>query len=635
MEPIARIEIFLANIAGESYALPVPQTRVELFLANIAGESYELPEPEARVELYLAKILGQNVTLPVPQSRIDRYLAAIAGEDVEPPEFWITRVEYWLAKWAEGSGGQIVTVTGVAPLLLERALAQSIHSLTQYGLCVQDGTPTPDAPVDIMTNNGAIKLRRPSGMPIAYQMVEWLKPTGAVLITDFKTKSTQEIETVFYREQRGSSYLYSSDTATSGTTNTTAYLTTAGGNWRWDGKVATINPTTGIKLTSIQNEDGVWLNGTRAGWYTDAGEFVSTSDLKLSSNENTTVRIYSMTIREGETVTLDLVPVQRVTDNAYGFYDKVSGNFYTNADATFEVGDQIPDPVEIYTDGEGEVLTVSGANLFDASSYTEINAYVNANTGVLTAGSPLSNTQYCAVIPCKPNAQYNITGRTASAWGAFPSDSIGTAATEFNKGGILTTGPNDRYLIGLVRANGDAIDYRNTLVVQEAQTVNDVPMLLSVGDYKDEVELVGGIKTGKVGVVVFDGTETNWRYTSGVFAFDNVVPAKVVVICTHFVNVDYSTSISNQPDLSVKGHSTNTTIYFKYNALTSLTDWTDWLAAQYAAGKPLIVVYPLATETTEQGAPHALHTSEGTVVVDVTANVSPVELEVEFTQASA
>ena len=94
----------------------------------------------------------------------------------------------------------------------------------------------------------------------------------------------------------------------------------------------------------------MYLNGTKYGSYTTPGEFVSTYDLRLSSSENTTIRIYSMTIREGETVTLDLVPVQRMYDSVYGFYDKVSGNFYTNSEATFVAGDIISDPVEMYVD---------------------------------------------------------------------------------------------------------------------------------------------------------------------------------------------------------------------------------------------------------------------------------------------
>lgn len=69
--------------------------------------------------------------------------------------------------------------------------------------------------------------------------------------------------------------------------------------------------------------------------------------------------------------------------------------------------------------------------------------------------------------------------------------------------------------------------------------------------------------------------------------------------------------------------------------MTSKAEAQDWLAAQYAAGTPVIVVYPLAESTTEQTTPHALHTTEGDNIVDVAANVSPVELAAEFTQASA
>lgn len=99
MEPIARIELFLAKITGEDVELPVPQTRAELFLAKIAGESVELPAPQSRLELFLAKIAGQDVELPEPQARVELYLAAIAGEAVDPPEDYASRLEYYLGKW--------------------------------------------------------------------------------------------------------------------------------------------------------------------------------------------------------------------------------------------------------------------------------------------------------------------------------------------------------------------------------------------------------------------------------------------------------------------------------------------------------------------------------------------------------
>ena len=50
-----------------------------------------------------------------------------------------------------------VKVSGTSPLSLPGAIANSIKSLTQYGLCTQASTPTPSAPVDIVCNNGALK----------------------------------------------------------------------------------------------------------------------------------------------------------------------------------------------------------------------------------------------------------------------------------------------------------------------------------------------------------------------------------------------------------------------------------------------------------------------------------------------
>lgn len=52
----------------------------------------------------------------------------------------------------------INTVTGMSPLSLVNALARSIKSLVQYGLCTQASTPTPSSPVDIKCNNGVIKV---------------------------------------------------------------------------------------------------------------------------------------------------------------------------------------------------------------------------------------------------------------------------------------------------------------------------------------------------------------------------------------------------------------------------------------------------------------------------------------------
>ena len=67
-----------------------------------------------------------------------------------------------LILWRAIKGGEVVTVTGVPPLVLADALAKRIESLTQYGFCEQDGTPTPSDPVDIVCNNGKVVAHKPT-----------------------------------------------------------------------------------------------------------------------------------------------------------------------------------------------------------------------------------------------------------------------------------------------------------------------------------------------------------------------------------------------------------------------------------------------------------------------------------------
>ena len=155
--PITRLEQLIVDAKEGTTPTQNAITRVEMFLARIAGANVVTPSPITRIETFLASIAGDTVTLPKPLTRVETFLAAIAGEDVETPTP-ITRVEIFLAEWAEGGGGSVVkTITGEAPITFD-ALAATLVSLTQDGKTVQDGTPTPDNPVDIVCNNGTLKM---------------------------------------------------------------------------------------------------------------------------------------------------------------------------------------------------------------------------------------------------------------------------------------------------------------------------------------------------------------------------------------------------------------------------------------------------------------------------------------------
>lgn len=90
--------------------------------------------------------------MPIKKGSISHYPARMSGVYRGAKLVW--------------QNGEISTVTGISPLILSKALAKPIRSLTQYGKCTQASTPTPSAPVDIYCNNGkltAVDDELPSG----------------------------------------------------------------------------------------------------------------------------------------------------------------------------------------------------------------------------------------------------------------------------------------------------------------------------------------------------------------------------------------------------------------------------------------------------------------------------------------
>ena len=62
-----------------------------------------------------------------------------------------------------------------------------------------------------------------------------------------------------------------------------------------------------------------------------------------------------------------------------------------------------------------------------------------------------------------------------------------------------------------------------------------------------------------------------------------------------------------------------------------MEDWKQYLADQYAAGTPVIVVYPLAEETTENVTPQTLAIQSGNNTFEITqASLSNLELDVKY-----
>lgn len=158
-----------------------------------------------------------------------------------------------------------------------------------------------------------------------------------------------------------------------------------------------------------------------------------------------------------------------------------------------------------------------------------------------------------------------------------------------------------------VDANGEVYGNDPETLTIGNQTVR-VADLLAIGDYKDALEIVSGVKTKRIRARVLTGSANeNWFKPSdrNVFSasafFSDMIVKKTQMYCTHFVySDDASTSIA---DLCFGSANTSTNTFFRYDAISTVEGWCTFLAEQLAAGTPVIIVYVLADETTEQLAP--------------------------------
>lgn len=139
-----------------------------------------------------------------------------------------------------------------------------------------------------------------------------------------------------------------------------------------------------------------------------------------------------------------------------------------------------------------------------------------------------------------------------------------------------------------------ATPYQPYLAPQSAPVVD----LYAVGTYKDTYDAVSGKVTRRCGAVMWDGSE-QWN-KNGTTSYYTAVLSRVngmscPYICSHSKNLQLFMT---------------TNVGFKVSELPeSVTDvdtFKAWLKAQYDAGTPVIFVFPLNTETTEQAEPHAL-----------------------------
>ena len=103
-------------------------------------------------------------------------------------------------------------------------------------------------------------------------------------------------------------------------------------------------------------------------------------------------------------------------------------------------------------------------------------------------------------------------------------------------------------------------------------------------------------------------------------------------LCTHFRGV--SETSANLPNNCITAHSYMSNNYYviilRNDNWSTADDYKAWVESQYQAGTPVIVLYPLLNETTEQVNPQQLNTVAGNNTITVTAEVSNIPLEAKY-----
>ena len=127
-------------------------------------------------------------------------------------------------------------------------------------------------------------------------------------------------------------------------------------------------------------------------------------------------------------------------------------------------------------------------------------------------------------------------------------------------------------------------------------------ILRRVGDYADSYDSTTNKITRRVGVKVLDGTES-WTSMSNYTRFqctvdDAVADANTRIFCSHYA-YDAISATGNTCRMTTGG-----TFLINFStAFSSKAAFLEYLAAQYAAGTPVVIYYPLETEIEEDVSP--------------------------------
>lgn len=183
------------------------------------------------------------------------------------------------------------------------------------------------------------------------------------------------------------------------------------------------------------------------------------------------------------------------------------------------------------------------------------------------------------------------------------------------------------------------IDWLQETITDEIWNTATVENLFKIGeDYVDSQEILTGNITRKVWVMALDGSE-EWGYESKYTRFyapisnlKNVWVRLTPMICTHFININDGRGYEKVPNNAIfTGDISTNYVFIKMTEYTTLAAFKEFLANQYAVWTPVILLYPLAEETTESVESQTLSTVDGENTIRVSqSSMEWLELKMEY-----
>ena len=312
----------------------------------------------------------------------------------------------------------------------------------------------------------------------------------------------------------------------------------------------------------------------------------------------------------------------KLENNEIAIFEKIKGN-------TLEIGsgDKSPDNPYNIVGSNPTKVTMCGRNLLDLSEFTLKSSgsavYQDGKITVTGANSWAGTALIFDTV--FPPASYCITMNEANRL-ISDSDEIPLAAYNdvYNGYGrpyfsntyvtTLKFTATKPFTVGFICKEGDSVVYPQIEIGSAASpyepyTGQTVPLpaiapLWGTGDIRDEYDAATSVETRRWKRVVFDGTE-NWglsRTESGNNRYFTRVPDAVAynllsqIVCSHWPSIGPGQTWQDKTGitLSLGNADKNIWIYDSRFAQADLPTFKAYLAAQYAAGTPVTVVYKLA-----------------------------------------